>query len=173
MKIGWIGCVLAWMFAAVGVCGAAVTVDSPNGGEAIAANSKWPIAWRCSTRTVQVAIEFSFTEGAAWETLAPAAPANAGKGTFLWTVPPISSPRCLIRITDAANPADSDVSNAAFTIFPCTLRMDYDGDCLITFADFIGFAQEWLQCGDPYDPACLGNRPPRIVSTSARSWANG
>lgn len=173
MKIGWIGCVLAWMLAAAGVCGGAVTVDSPNGGEAIAAGSRWPITWHCSTRITQATIEFSFTEGASWETIATAAPAVAGKGVFLWTVPSISSPKCLIRIADSANPADSDVSDAAFTIFPCALRMDYDGDCLITFADFVAFAQEWLRCGDPYDPACLGNRPPRIVSTPPLQTAVG
>jgi len=173
MKTGWIRCMLASMLSVVGVCGAAVTVENPNGGEAIAANSRWPIAWRCSSRTTQVTIEFSFTEGASWETVAPAAPAGAGKGVFLWTIPSISSPRCLIRVTDATNPGDSDVSDAAFTIFPCALRMDYDGDCLVTFADFMGFAQEWLQCGDPYDPACTGNRPPRIISTPPLQTAVG
>ena len=173
MKTGWIGCVVASMLSLVGVCGAAVTVESPNGGEAIAANSHWPIIWRCGNSVRQVSIDFSFTEGASWEMVAPAAPAGVGKGTFLWTVPSISSPKCLIRITDAANPSDSDVSNAAFTVFPCALRMDYDGDCLITFADFIGFAQEWLKCGDPYDPACLGNRPPHIVSSPPLQTAVG
>ncbi len=173
MKAGWVECVLVLAISVAGVCGAAVTVESPNGGEAIAANSQWPVAWRCSTHSTRVIIEFSFTEGAAWETIAQDAPASAGKGTYLWTVASISSPRCLIRITDAANPADFDVSNAAFTVFPCTLRMDYDGDCLITFADFMGFAQEWLRCGDPYDPACTGNRPPRITSTPPLQTAVG
>jgi hypothetical protein len=173
MKTGWIGCVLAVLFSLAGMSGAAVTVDSPNGGEAIPAKSQWPITWRCGTRVTQVTIEFSFTEGASWETVAPAAPSGLGKGTFLWTVPTISSPKCLIRIMDAANPSDSDVSNATFRIFPCALRMDYDGDCLITFADFIAFAQEWLQCGDPYDPACMGNRPPRIISNPPLQTAVG
>ena len=68
MKTGWIGCVLASMFSVVGLCSASVTVESPNGGEAIAANSHWPITWRCSSRVTQVTIEFSFTEGASWET---------------------------------------------------------------------------------------------------------
>jgi len=105
--------------------------------------------------------------------VARGATSGVGKGSFPWTVPSISSPKCLIRITDAANPGDSDVSNAAFTIFPCALRMDFDGDCIITFADFAWFAQEWLKCGDPYDPACLGNRPPRIVSTPPLQTAVG
>lgn len=46
-----------------------------------------------------------------------------------------------------------------FTIFSCALRMDYDGDYAITFADFVVFAREWLQCDDPCDPACLGSHP--------------
>ena len=166
MKTGWVGCVLALMLVVTGLCNAAVTVDSPNGHETIAANSRWPITWRCGSRTTQVTIEFSITNGVSWDMVTPAAPCSAGKGSFVWTVPSsISSPKCLVRITDAANPADSDVSNATFTIFPCALRMDFDGDCVITFADFAWFALEWLRCGDPYDPACLGNRPPRITST--------
>jgi hypothetical protein len=173
MKTGWIGCVPVLMLAAAGLCGAAVTVESPNGHEAIAANSQWPITWRCGTRVTHVAIEFSFTEGASWEMVASIAPSGTGKGTFLWTVPSISSPKCLIRITDAGNPSDFDVSDAAFTIFPCALRMDYDGDCVITLADFAWFAQEWLRCGDPYDPACMGNRPPRIVSNPPLQTAVG
>jgi hypothetical protein len=173
MKTGWIGCVLASMLAAAGLCGAAVTVESPNGGEAVAANSQWPITWRCGTRVTHVAIEFSFTEGASWDMIAPIAPSGTGKGSFLWTVPSISSPKCLIRITDAGNPSDFDVSDAAFTVFPCALRMDYDGDCVITLADFAWFAQEWLRCGDPYDPACTGNRPPRIVSNPPLQTAVG
>lgn len=165
MKMGWVRCVLASMLSAAGLCQAAVTVESPNGGEAFAAGSRQAITWRCGAKTTRVAIEFSFTQGASWETLASIAPSSGGKGSFAWTAPSISSPKCLIRIMDAANPADSDTSDAAFTIFPCALRMDFDGDCVVTFADLAWFAQEWLKCGDPYDPACLGNRPPRIVST--------
>jgi hypothetical protein len=165
MKTGWIRLALGLTLCVIGLCEATVTVQSPNGGDSIAAGSQWTITWRCDSRIKQVGIEFSFTEGAVWEVVAPAAACSGGRGSFLWTVPSISSARCLVRIKDADNPSDSDSSDGAFTVFPCALRMDYDGDCVVTFADFVAFAQEWLHCGDPYDRACTGNRPPRITST--------
>ncbi len=173
MKTGWIGCVLISIVVTSGLCSAVVMIDSPNGRETIAANNRWPITWRCGSRTTQVTIEFSATEGKSWETVAPIAPCNGGKGTFVWTVPSISSPKCLIRITDATDPLESDVSDGTFTVFPCVLRMDFDGDCVVTLVDLAWFAQEWLKCGDPYDPACLGNRPPRITSIPPLQTAVG
>ena len=167
------GHVLVSVLCFAGLCQAAIVVESPNGGEAIAAKSQWLITWRCDAWVRQVAVEFSFTGGASWQTIAPAAASNQRKGSFLWTVPSLSSPKCLIRVTSADNPADSDQSNAIFTVFPCALRMDYDGDCVVTFADFAGLAQEWLLCGDPYDAGCTGNRPPRITSTPPLQTAIG
>ena len=146
-------------------CRGAVKVESPKGGESIPAKSRRPIAWSCDASIQQATIEFSYTGGVFWDVVAPAAPCAKGKGSYLWTVPSISSPRCLIRVTAAGKLGGSDQSDAAFTIFPCTLRMDYDGDCIITFADFAAFAQEWLRCGDPYDATCVGNRPPQIISS--------
>ncbi|MCU0914344.1 MAG: CAP domain-containing protein [Planctomycetes bacterium] len=142
---------------------AAVTVERPNGGESLPAGSRQPITWRCDATVSQVTIEFSYTGGVFWEVVAAASSAN-GRGSHLWTVPAVSSPRCLVRITASGPAGGSDRSDASFTVFPCALRLDYDGDCVITFADFAAFAREWLRCGDPYDPACLGNRPPQIVS---------
>jgi hypothetical protein len=148
-----------------GLCRAGVKVESPNGGESIPAKSQRLITWSCDAGVQQATVEFSYTDGVFWDVIAPAAPCAQGKGSYLWTVPAISSPRCLVRVTALGKLGSLDQSDAPFTIFPCTLRMDYDGDCVITFADFALFAQEWLRCGDPYDAACLGNRPPQIVSS--------
>ncbi len=145
-------------------CDGSVRVESPNGGESIPAQSRHWITWSCDTNVQQVSIEFSFTDGVFWDAITRAAPSTKGRGSYLWTVPAVSSPRCLIRVTATDKPNDWDQSDAPFTIFPCALRMDYDGDCVLTFADFAAFAREWLRCGDPYDAACAGNRPPRIVS---------
>ncbi|MCX5646581.1 MAG: CAP domain-containing protein [Phycisphaerae bacterium] len=146
-------------------CRAGVKVESPNGGESIPAKSRRPIIWSCDASVQQVMIEFSYTGGVFWNMVAPVAPCAKGKGSYLWTVPSISSPRCLIRVTTAGKLGGSDQSDAPFTIFPCALRMDYDGDCVITFADLAAFAQEWLRCGDPYDAMCVGNWPPQIISS--------
>ncbi len=148
-----------------GLCRGGVKVQSPNGGESIPAGSRHLITWSCNAGVQQVSIEFSFTGGVFWDVVVPSVAFTKGQGNYLWTVPSVSSPRCLIRITALGKPGGFDQSDAPFTIFPCALRMDYDGDCLITFADFAAFAREWLHCGDPYDAMCAGNRPPRIVSS--------
>lgn len=148
----------------VGLCSGGVTVQSPNGGERVPAQGQWLITWSCDGSTEQAMIEFSYTDGVFWEMVAPAVSCAGGSGSYPWTVPALSSPACLIRITGLNEAGGSDQSNAAFTVFPCTLQMDYDHDCAITFTDFAAFAQEWLACGDPYDLGCTGNRAPRIIS---------
>ena len=145
-------------------CRAAIRVESPNGGESIPAQSQRLVTWSCDPSIQQVTIEFSYTGGVFWDVVAPAVPCTKGKGSYLWTVPAISSPRCLIRVTAVGKMGSLGRSDTLFTVFPCALRMDYDGDCVITFADFAAFAQEWLHSGDPYDVAGMGNRPPQIVS---------
>ncbi len=146
-------------------CRGAVKVLSPKGGDSIPAKSQRLITWSCDTSIQQVTIEFSYTGGVFWDVVTPTAPCAQGKGSYLWTVPAISSPRCLIRVTAVGKAGGSDQNGTPFTVFPCTLRMDYDGDCIITFADFAAFAQEWLRCGDPYNATCAGNRPPQIISS--------
>jgi hypothetical protein len=146
-------------------CCGGVKVESPKGGESIPAKSRRLITWSCDASIQQVTVEFSYTGGVFWDVVAPAAPCAKGKGSYLWTVPALSSPRCLIRVTALGKLGGSDQSDAPFTIFPCALRMDYDGDCVITFADFAAFAQEWLRSGDPYDATGMGNRPPLIISS--------
>jgi hypothetical protein len=173
VKTGWIGFVWACVLCVIGLCDGAIVVDSPNGGERLSAGSRRLITWRCDNSVTLVDIEFSFTEGVLWETVAAKVACGGGEGSFLWTVPAISSPRCLIRVRNAADTGDFDRSDSTFTVFPCALRMDYDGDCAVTFADLAGFALEWLHCGDPYDPSCLGNRPPRIVSSPPLQTAVG
>lgn len=147
-----------------GLCDGAVRVVSPNGGESVPVGSTQLIVWQCDTSVSTAAVEFSYTDGVLWEILSTAAPCDKGQGSLVWKVPAVSSPRCLIRVATANKSGGSDQSDAAFTVYPCTLRMDYDGDCVITFADYCAFAREWLACGDPYDPACGGNNRPVITS---------
>ena len=74
-------------------CRGSVTVQSPNGGESIAAGSRRLVTWSCDTSVRQATIEFSFTGGVFWDVVAPAAPASGGQGSYPWTVPSVSSPR--------------------------------------------------------------------------------
>ncbi|OHB74681.1 MAG: hypothetical protein A2Z25_09415 [Planctomycetes bacterium RBG_16_55_9] len=173
MKTRFAGLALALIICLAGPSSGFTRVESPNGGERIPAGGRWLITWQCDSDIEQVSIELSFTDGVFWEPVIPAAECSEGRGSYLWTVPSLSSPACLIRIADLDSPKDSDQSDGVFTIFPCALRMDYDNDCVITLADFAAFAEEWLRCGDPYDPACLGNRQPQITSNPVLQAATG
>lgn len=164
MRTVRVGVLLVLANGLVGLCGGAIQIVSPNGGESFPAGSTQVIIWQCDASVSRVAVEFSYSEGVLWETLAGAAPCANGRGRYIWKVPAVSSPRCLVRVIAASKTGGSDQSDSTFTVYPCTLRMDYDGDCVVTFADYWAFAQEWLACGDPYDPACAGNHPPRITS---------
>ena len=91
-----------------GLCRGAVKVQSPNGGESIPARSRHPITWSFDAGVQQVSIEFSFTGGVFWDPVTPSAATVKGQGSYLWTVPSVSSPRCLIRVTAIGKPgADS------------------------------------------------------------------
>lgn len=164
MRIMGLGYILVLAGCLGGLCSGAVKVVSPNGGEAIPAKSTQVIAWKCDTNVQQATVEFSYTAGVLWETVTTTARCNDGQGSYSWQVPAVSSPQCLIRVTANDKSGASDRSDTTFTVFPCTLRMDYDGDCVVTFVDYLAFAREWLRCGDPYDPACTGNNPPLIIS---------
>lgn len=91
-----------------------LSVMSPLGGENYKTGHQRTIKWT-SGDIVNVKIEFSPDNGATWETLAESAP--AGSGNFLWrSLPDAHSDNCRIRISDAANPNISAVSNNTFRI---------------------------------------------------------
>ena len=90
---------------------ASVTVLSPNGGESWAAGSTQSITWSASN-VAGVKIEYSSDNGANWSTLA----ASVAASPYAWTVPSAATTAAKIRISDAANAAVSDTSNAGFSI---------------------------------------------------------
>ena len=150
-------------------CRAAIRVESPNGGESIPAKSQRLITWSCDTSIQQVTIEFSYTGGVFWDVVAPAVPCVKGKGSYLWTVPAISSPRCLIRVTAVGKLGSFDRSDTLFTVFPCPCGWIMTGTVSSPSRTLRRLPREWLRSGDPYDVAGLGNRPPQIVS-SPPAW---
>ncbi len=100
MRIMGLICSLVLVACLAGLCSGAVRVASPNGGESFPAGSTQLIVWQCDTSVSTAAVEFSYTDGVLWETLAAAAPCAKGQGSYVWKVPAVSSPRCLIRVTD-------------------------------------------------------------------------
>ncbi|MCX5636930.1 MAG: hypothetical protein NTX52_04450, partial [Planctomycetota bacterium] len=125
----------------------------PNVGEKLIADRIYTIEWQSSGSINQVLIEFSDSNGVSWTAVSPP---NAGNNRrYNWLVPKVNSEQCLVRITDVGDQSISDVSDAVFTIYQCTLKFDVTGDCLVDLRDFASFASEWLQCGNPFDPNCL------------------
>ncbi|MCE1190184.1 MAG: agmatine deiminase family protein [Ignavibacteria bacterium] len=107
----------AWSFIVDTQAAAAVTVTSPNGGEAWAAGSIHQIRWN-STGIDSVRIDYTTDNGTQWQNISKAV--LAGTGTFSWNVPAAVSAQCKIRISDSHNLALNDISDAIFSITsPC------------------------------------------------------
>ncbi len=94
-----------------------ISVSYPNGGELLTGDHtgsrKYLIRWS-SPFVDNVKIEYSASGGTAWTTITSSTPANPAN--YLWTIPSAPAASCLIRISNAANPAIKDVSDATFRI---------------------------------------------------------
>ncbi|MBN2268979.1 MAG: metallophosphoesterase [Sedimentisphaerales bacterium] len=141
---------------------------SPNGGQTIAAESTYKITWKTleDAGTTSVRIRCSLDAGRTWNPVALA----PNVGSYNWSVPPAASNQCLIRIEDRDNADLYDASDQTFTIYPCqkVFPADLDNNCYLDFfdfsilaeipeADFLDFAAlaaQWLECANPFDPAC-------------------
>ena len=141
---------------------------SPNGGETIAAESTLPITWKTleGAGTNSVRIRCSLDAGQTWYPVALA----PNIGSYRWSVPPVDSNQCLIRIQDRDNASLYDASDRTFTIYPCPeiFPLDLDNNCYLDFFDFSILAQipevdildfavlasQWLECANPFDEAC-------------------
>ncbi len=143
-------------------------VLSPNGGESLVATSTYAITWKTleGAEIDSVKIDYSPDNGQTWQEIDTC----PNTGSYQWDLPPADSNQCLVRISDPANPAAGDTSDATFTIFQCQqeLPTDFNGDCYVDFLDFVilaadpdadlldfaALAADWLTCANPYDPAC-------------------
>ncbi|MHB9028611.1 MAG: outer membrane protein assembly factor BamB family protein, partial [Candidatus Latescibacterota bacterium] len=97
-----------------------LSVTSPNGGEAWIAGETRSISWIFTTVN-NVKIEYSASNGASWMPVVESI--DAAQGSFAWTIPSVNSSQCMIRVSDASNPAISDQSNGVFTIIPLTVTL--------------------------------------------------
>jgi len=91
---------------------ASVTVSSPNGGESWAGGSAQSISWS-ATGVTNVKLEYTL-DGGTWSLITSST--SASTGSYTWTVPNSASTAARVRVSDAANSAVSDTSDAAFTI---------------------------------------------------------
>ena len=90
-----------------------VIVASPAGGETWWVGTVRPLTWTATDDINYVNIEYSTNNGVNW-TLIAASIANSGQ--YDWSVPNAPSSSCLVRISNAANPATNDLCAANFSI---------------------------------------------------------
>lgn len=95
---------------------ASIALIDPNGGESLMAGSVTPIQWESDEAIEQVLIEFSFDGGASWMAVFP--PNLGNSGLYEWTVPPVDSEQCLVRVSSATQFSVYDTSDEAFAIIP-------------------------------------------------------
>lgn len=91
-----------------------ITLTSPTGTDTLNGCTGVPITWTELLTSNFYNIEYSFDGGANWTTII----SNyfTTTGSYSWNVPNVSTNDALIRITDAADPAKTDVSNQSFVI---------------------------------------------------------
>ncbi|MES2655144.1 MAG: metallophosphoesterase [Bacteroidota bacterium] len=92
-----------------------INVLAPNGGETLSAGNTYAIKWFNNTSITKIKIEYS-TNGSIWSTIA--SNVLSSLGTINWLIPNTPSSQCMLRISDSANVAVFDTTNARFTIAP-------------------------------------------------------
>ncbi|MEO0216861.1 MAG: T9SS type A sorting domain-containing protein [candidate division WOR-3 bacterium] len=95
-----------------------VTVITPNGGEIWNIGQTYTIRWIAQDNVAidSAVIEYSTDNGNNWSYITTS---FGNDSTYLWTIPPTPSTRCLVRISAFDRNANigRDLSNATFTIY--------------------------------------------------------
>ncbi|MDH4201438.1 MAG: hypothetical protein OEV87_00905 [Phycisphaerae bacterium] len=138
-----------------------IQVDTPVAGEMYLAGTQIEITWQLADGTPPeyLDIDCSVNNGAAWQTVVEDVPFTDLQYTWDPIVDVNSIDSCQIRVSDALDSTTSGISGV-FSIFQCDadLTADLTGDCFVDIADVAELARQWLDCGNPHDPAwCLGN----------------
>ncbi len=131
---------------------ATLTLLDPNGSEVIVGGTNYDITWSNTGSVGSVLIEFSIDNGSTWSEVYPGNVGNTG--SYSWLVPIVDSEECLVRVTKVASLVVYDTSDGVFTVYECLEDGDLTGDCIINMIDLAVMANDWLDCGDPYNLAC-------------------
>ncbi len=91
----------------------ALTVVSPNGGESWKAGTTRVIDWVGSVEILNVKIELSFNSGGLWSTIVDSTPND---GSYSWNIGTHPSTGCLMRISNAADSSQFDISDGEFVL---------------------------------------------------------
>lgn len=93
-----------------------LTIQTPNGGEIWTVGNVEIATWTGQNLNSVVTIEFSYDGGTNWWYFGEV-PSGPNGGNASVGVPNTSTSYAVLRISDLANPAVSDVSNAPFTVY--------------------------------------------------------
>ncbi len=102
-----------------------ITVTAPNTAVAWTAGMQKTITWTHNLTAADcVDIDVSRDGGATWTRIASGVPNGAAAtGSYVWTVSGAPTNRARIRVSQTANPAANDVSDADFTIAAATVTV--------------------------------------------------
>lgn len=95
-------------------------LTAPIGGEKWCAGSRQNIAWQAS-HVKEINLQYSVNQGESWEIIAEQF--NAALGSYVWEIPAVNSPQCLVQIIDSANPARQARSDSTFSIYQAALKV--------------------------------------------------
>jgi len=93
-----------------------INVTYPNGGQTLYGFNNATITWTSGYLSSSfVRIDYSADNGTTWTNITTS---TSNTGSYVWTVPNITTTQALVRVMDFGNSATYDVSNAVFTINP-------------------------------------------------------
>jgi hypothetical protein len=103
----------------VTVANAVIALNSPTGsGITLYGNQSYTIKWVAASSISNVRIELSTDGGVNYLTPPIVAATPASSGSYVWTVPNISTTQARIRVSNVANPAQNSSSSNNITIIP-------------------------------------------------------
>ncbi len=95
------------------VKGTGIVIAAPDGGETLQKAAAYDIQWATVGNIANVKIEYSIDDGKTYSTIVNTTP-NTGK--YTWTVPAVDTTKALVRVSNVANAAVFDESNAGFVM---------------------------------------------------------
>ncbi len=92
-----------------------IFLTAPNGGEVWTAGNTHQVSWT-STGSIST-VDLEYSSAGTGGTFVSIAQGVTNSGSYQWTVPPVDSAQCVVRINDSGGSA-SDTGDAVFTIRP-------------------------------------------------------
>ncbi len=99
-----------------------LTLITPNGGETFVAGTKANISWDWEGSIANVKLEYSSDGGTNWNSIVTS---TTNDGSYLWTVPNISTSNLLLRITNVNDVNCYDISNSTSTIVTAQIDVTF------------------------------------------------